>query len=174
MGHCGCSGNRFRTLAGADDSALLALRYFEATVQAAEGQVYEVGDSQTSAIASGARLAKGERVRTAKDAHAIVRLGDGSLIEMKDRSEFYLTRNGQGTTIHLNRGSIVVKAAKQKGEHLFVETADSLVSVTGTVFSVNNGTKGSRVSVIDGEVNLNHAGADRVLRAGEQASTRRR
>ena len=95
---------------------------FEATVQAAEGQVYEVGDTQTSAIASGARLAKGERVRTAKDAHAIVRLGDGSLIEMKDRSEFYLTRNGQGTTIHLNRGSIVVEAAKQKGEHLFVET----------------------------------------------------
>ena len=145
--------------------------YFEATVQAAEGQVYQVGDSQTSAIASGARLAKGERVRTAKDAHAVVRLGDGSLIEMKDRSEFYLTRNGQGTTIHLNRGSIVVEAARQKGEHLFVETGDSLVSVTGTVFSVNNGTKGSRVSVIDGEVNLNHAGADRVLRAGEQAST---
>jgi len=144
---------------------------FEATVQAAEGQVYEVGDTQTSAIASGARLAKGERVRTAKDAHAVVRLGDGSLIEMKDRSEFYLTRNGQGTTIHLNRGSIVVEAAKQKGEHLFVETSDSLVSVTGTVFSVNNGTKGSRVSVIDGEVNLNHAGADRVLRAGEQASS---
>jgi len=144
---------------------------FEATVQAAEGQVYQVGDSQTSAIASGARLAKGERVRTAKDAHAVVRLGDGSLIEMKDRSEFYLTRNGQGTTIHLNRGSIVVEAARQKGEHLFVETGDSLVSVTGTVFSVNNGTKGSRVSVIDGEVNLNHAGADRVLRAGEQAST---
>ena len=26
------------------------------------------------------------------------------------------------------------------------------------------------MSVIDGEVNLNHAGADRVLRAGEQAS----
>jgi hypothetical protein len=144
---------------------------FEATVQAAEGQVYEVGDAQTSAIATGARLAKGERVRTAKDAHAVVRLGDGSLIEMKDRSEFYLTRNGQGTTIHLNRGSIVVEAAKQKGEHLFVETGDSLVSVTGTVFSVNNGTKGSRVSVIDGEVNLNHAGADRVLRAGEQASS---
>ena len=144
---------------------------FEATVQAAEGQVYEVGDSQTSAIATGARLAKGERVRTAKDAHAVVRLSDGSLIEMKDRSEFYLTRNGQGTTIHLNRGSIVVEAAKQKGEHLFVETGDSLVSVTGTVFSVNNGTKGSRVSVIDGEVNLNHAGADRVLRSGEQAST---
>jgi FecR-like protein/uncharacterized protein DUF3352 len=144
---------------------------FDATVQAAEGQVYQVDDTKTAAIAAGAKLVKGERVRTAKDAHAVVRLGDGSLIEMKDRSEFYLTKNGQGTTIHLSRGSIVVEAAKQKGEHLFVDTGDSLVSVTGTTFSVNNGTKGSRVSVIEGEVNLNHAGSDHVLRAGDQATT---
>ena len=93
------------------------------------------------------------------------------LIEMKDRSELYLTKNGKGTTIHLNRGSIVVEAAKQKDGQLFVESGDSLVSVTGTVFSVNNGTKGSRVSVIEGEVNLNHAGSDRVLRPGEQVTT---
>jgi len=144
---------------------------FEATVQAAEGQVYQVADSKTASIAAGAKLAKGEIIRTAKDAHAVVRLGDGSSIEMKDRAEFYLTKNGSGTTIHLNRGSIVVEAAKQKGEHLFVDTGDSLVSVTGTVFSVNNGTKGSRVSVIAGEVNMNHSGSDQVLRAGEQATT---
>lgn len=144
---------------------------FEATVQAADGQVYQIADTRTASISSGARLARGERLRTAKDAHAVVRLGDGSLIEMKDRSEFYLTRNGQGTTIHLDRGNIVVEAAKQRGEHLFVDTGDALVSVTGTTFSVNNGTKGSRVSVIDGEVSLNHAGNDRVLRAGEQATT---
>jgi hypothetical protein len=143
----------------------------EAIVQAAEGQVYQIADTRTTSVATGAKLLKGERVRTAKDSHAVVRLGDGSVIEMKDRSEFYLTKNGQGTTIHLNRGSIVVEAAKQGSGHLFVETGDSLVSVTGTVFSVNNGTKGSRVSVIEGQVNLNHAGSDRVLHPGEQATT---
>jgi hypothetical protein len=144
---------------------------FDATVQAAEGQVFQVADTRTASVATGAKLQKGERVRTAKDAHAVVRLGDGSLIEMKERSELYLTKTGQGTTIHLDRGSIVVEAAKQKDGKLFVETADSLVSVTGTVFSVNNGTKGSRVSVIEGEVSLNHAGSDRVLRPGEQVTT---
>ena len=144
---------------------------FEATVQAAEGQVFQVADTKTAAVATGAKLQKGEKVRTAKDAHAVVRLGDGSLIEMKERSELYLTKTGQGTTIHLDRGSIVVEAAKQKDGKLFVESGDSLVSVTGTVFSVNNGTKGSRVSVIEGEVNLNHAGSDRVLRPGDQATT---
>jgi hypothetical protein len=144
---------------------------FDATVQAAEGQVYQVADARTAAVGTGAKLQKGERVRTAKDAHAVVRLGDGSLIEMKERSELYLTKTGQGTTIHLDRGSIVVEAAKQKDGKLFVQSGDSWVSVTGTVFSVNNGTKGSRVSVIEGEVNLNHAGSDRVLRPGEQATT---
>lgn len=144
---------------------------FDATVQAADGQVYQIADTETAAVAAGAKLQKGERVRTAKDAHAVVRLGDGSLIEMRDRSELYLTKTGKETTIHLSRGSIVVEAAKQKDGKLFVESGDSLVSVTGTVFSVNNGTKGSRVSVIEGEVNLNHSGKDRALRAGEQATT---
>src|SRR5215207_6050046 len=144
---------------------------FEATVQAAEGQVYQVADTRMAAVGTGAKLQQNEKVRTAKDGRAVVRLGDGSLIEMKDRSELYLTRAGKNTTIHLNRGSIVVEAAKQKNGQLFVESGDSLVSVTGTVFSVNNGTKGSRISVIEGEVNLNHAGSDRVLRPGEQATT---
>ena len=144
---------------------------FDVTVQAAEGQVYQIADTRTAAVATGAKLQQNEKVRTAKDGRAVVRLGDGSLIEMKDRSELYLTRSGKNTTIHLNRGNIVVEAAKQKDGQLFVESGDSLVSVTGTVFSVNNGTKGSRISVIEGEVNLNHAGSDRVLRPGEQATT---
>ena len=143
----------------------------EATVQAAEGQVYQIADTSTAPVGTGAKLQAGERVRTAKDSHAIVSLNDGSTIEMKDRSELYLTKNRQGTTIHLNRGSIVVEAAKQRDGQLFVESAGSHVSVTGTIFSVNNGTKGSRVSVIEGEVKLNHAGADRTLRPGEQATT---
>jgi len=143
----------------------------EATVQAAEGQVYQIADSTTTPITAGEKLSKGERVRTAKDAHAFVRLGDGSMIEMRDRSEPSLTKNAQGTTIHLNRGSIMVEAAKQKNGRLFVDTGDSLVSVTGTVFSVDSGTKGSRVSVVEGEVRLDHKGNERVLRPGEQATT---
>ncbi len=143
----------------------------EATVQAAEGQVFQIADTRSALINVGDKLENGERIRTAKDAHAFVRLGDGSVIEMKDRSEFSITRNIQGTTIHLNRGAIVVEAAKQGKQQLFVDTGDSRVAVTGTVFSVNNGTKGARVSVIEGEVHLEHGGTERVLRGGEQATT---
>jgi hypothetical protein len=141
----------------------------EATVQAAEGQVFQIADTKSTPVVAGEKLKSGERIRTAKDAHAFVRLGDGSVIEMRDRSEFSITKNSLGTTIHLNRGAIVVEAAKQGKQRLFVDTGDSRVSVTGTTFSVNSGTKGSRVSVIEGEVHFEHSNNERVLHAGEQA-----
>lgn len=143
---------------------------FEATVQAADGPVYSVADTQTRSLNVGEKLGRGDTIRTSRDARAVVRLGDGSTIEMKDRSEFSITQTMRGTTIHLDRGSVIIEAAKQKG-HLFVDTGDSLVSVTGTTFAVNAGTKGSRISVIEGEVHLDRNGDEKVLRAGEQATT---
>jgi hypothetical protein len=143
---------------------------FDVTVQAADGPVYAVTDAQTRSLSAGEKIKRGDTIRTAKDAHAVVRLADGSLIEMKDRSEFSINQTLRGTTIHLDRGSVIVEAAKQKGR-FFVEAGDSLVSVTGTTFAVNSGTKGARVSVIEGEVHLDRSGEDRVLRAGEQATT---
>jgi FecR protein len=143
----------------------------DATVQAAEGQVYQIADTRSTPIVVGEKLSRGEKIRTAKDGHAFIRLGDGSVIEMGERSEFSLTKNASGTTINLNRGAIVVEAAKQRNQKLFVKSGDALLSVTGTVFSVNSGTKGSRVSVIEGEVHLERPNSERVLHAGEQATT---
>jgi hypothetical protein len=142
----------------------------EATVQAADGAVYVVESNQTRPLAVGAKIARGEKIRTAKDAHAVVRMGDGTTIEMKDRSEFSINQTMSGTTLHLDSGSVIVEAARQKN-HLYVDTGDSLISVTGTIFSANAGTKGSRVSVIEGEVHLDHNGNERVLKPGEQATT---
>ena len=142
-----------------------------ATIQAANGMVFKVTDTENVALGVGASISSGERIRTAKDANAIVRLEDGSLVEMRERSEFSLSQNADGTTIRLNRGNVIVEAAQQRQGHLYVATDDALVSVTGTIFSVNNGTKGSRVSVIEGEVHVNHAGDEKVLRPGEQTTT---
>ncbi|HEX8456815.1 MAG TPA: FecR domain-containing protein [Pyrinomonadaceae bacterium] len=142
-----------------------------ATVESTNGALYRVTDAGTLAMVVGEQIGKGVRVRTAKDSGAVVRLADGSRVEMRERSEFSITQNGQGVTLHLDRGDMIVEAAKQGAGHLFVATPDSLVSVKGTIFAVGSGTKGSRVSVVEGEVHVNHAGADKVLLPGDQTTT---
>lgn len=142
-----------------------------AIVEAASGNVYKVADNGTQTVKIGDKLMKGERIRTSKNAGAVVKLPDGSQIEMRERSEFSVSDSVTGTTINLERGNIIVEAAKQRGGKLFVATDNALVSVTGTIFSVNNGTKGARVSVIEGEVHVGQSGKDNVLHAGDQMTT---
>ncbi|MBA2339192.1 MAG: FecR domain-containing protein [Pyrinomonadaceae bacterium] len=142
-----------------------------ATVDSVSGAVYRISETESRAFAVGEQIQKGERVRTTKDSNAVLRLVDGSLVEMRERSEFSITENAKGVTIQLERGDIAVEAAKQRDRHLYVATPDSLVSVTGTIFLVGSGTKGSRVSVVEGEVHVDHAGEERVLRPGDQATT---
>ncbi len=144
-----------------------------AIVEAANGNVYKVTSNGTRAVKTGEKLRRGERIRTSKNAGAVVKLGDGSSVEMSERAEFSISDSASGTTISLERGNIIVQAAKQRDHKLFVATDDSLVSVTGTIFSVNSGTKGARVSVIEGELRVDQGGKDQVLRAGQQVTTHR-
>lgn len=143
-----------------------------ATVENANGTIYVVSDAQESRrLAAGEQFQKGERVRTAKDSNAVLRLADGSTVEMRERSEFSVTENRRGVTVNLTRGDVIVEAAKQDKGRLYVQTPDSLVSVKGTIFAVESGTKGSRVSVVEGEVEVNHAGKDETLLPGDQTTT---
>lgn len=149
----------------------LSGRTLAATVESADGHLYRVSETENRALRTGEEIRKGERVRTSKDSNAVLRLADGSLVEMRERSEVSITENGKGVTVKLERGDVAVEAAKQRERHLYVATPDSLVSVTGTIFLVGSGTKGSRVSVVEGEVRVNHAGKDDVLHPGEQVTT---
>jgi ferric-dicitrate binding protein FerR (iron transport regulator) len=142
-----------------------------ATVESADGHLYRVSETESRALRTGEQIQKGERVRTSKDSNAVLRLADGSLVEMRERSEVSITENRKGVTVKLERGDVAVEAAKQRERHLYVATPDSLVSVTGTIFFVGSGTKGSRVSVVEGEVRVNHAGKDNVLHPGDQVTT---
>jgi hypothetical protein len=142
-----------------------------ATVESTSGALYRVTDAGTLAMVVGEEITKGMHVRTAKDSGAVVRLADGSRVEMRERSEFSVSENGDGVTLHLDRGDVIIEAAKQGAKHLYVATPDSLVSVKGTIFAVGSGTKGSRVSVVEGEVHVNHSGADKVLLPGDQTTT---
>src|SRR5207244_862500 len=117
------------------------------------------------------KIGEAEEIRTAKDSGAVLRLNDGSLIEMSPRASVSVSKGWRGTTIHLERGEIIVQAAQQPSGRLYVSTRDCRVSVKGTVFSVSQGTKGARVSVIAGVVEISQGRRTRLLHAGDQMST---
>lgn len=122
-------------------------------------------------IPAGAALAANEAVRTGRSGGAVLVLADGSRVELAERSQVSIARGLGGTTVALARGRVIVRAAKQRGGHLYVRTSDCLVSVTGTVFSVAQGARGSRVSVLEGEVHVDDGRAEKVLHGGDQAAT---
>ena len=142
-----------------------------ARLEFVNGTVYRFAADGERSAQIGEEFAEGDRVRTPSGSRAMVRLRDGSLVEMNQRAEMFVSLTRRDTTIHLERGSIIVQAAKRKTGHLYVAAKDCRVAVTGTVFSVNSGLKGSRVSVIEGEVRVAHAGASEILHSGDQVST---
>ena len=142
-----------------------------ATVESIEGDLYKVEPTTLTALAPGAQLNENDRVRTAKNSTAILRLADGSRIELNQRAEISVSSTNVGATIHLTLGNIIVQAAQQRHGTLQVATADCNVSVKGTIFSVNAGTKGSRVAVAEGTVWVDHGQLHDVLHRGDVTST---
>jgi len=143
----------------------------EAVVESADGLIYRVSETGTVPLIRGAEVSAGVDIRTARDSRAILRLRDGSHIEMRERSGLSVSERGKDMTIGLDRGAIIVQAAKRPTGHLYVSTRDCRVAVTGTVFSVNSGLKGSRVTVIEGTVLVAQDRHESVLHAGGQVST---
>ncbi len=142
-----------------------------AMVRTVDGDLFRIASTSHVPVAEGDVIHEGETIRTGREGSTVVKLNDGSLIEVRQRSEVRLEDSRRGTTIELERGSVIVQAADQRKRHLYVATEDCLVSVTGTIFSVNHGTKGSRVSVIEGEVLVAHSGEETVLEPGQQVAT---
>ncbi len=142
-----------------------------AIVQSVSGALHRLEGGRALALAPGAALGEGDAVRTARGSRAVLRLPDGSSLEMGERAELNVTARGQDTTVHLERGSIIVEAAKRRSGRLLVASSDCTVSVTGTVFSVNRGIKGSRVSVLEGQVRVARGGQPETLLAGGEQWT---
>jgi hypothetical protein len=143
-----------------------------AEVQTVDGSLYAVNGEDVHLIPAGYQVKNGDEIRTAKLSTAVVRLSDGSLVEMGPRADLSVSRQWRGTTIHLQGGQVIVQAAKQHtGRHLYVATDDGVVSVKGTIFSVNRGIKGSRVAVVEGVVHTDFGDASTDLTAGQQATS---
>jgi hypothetical protein len=135
------------------------------------GPVYRLQGDLPQEISAGTSVQDSEVIRTGAGARAKLKLTDGSLVEVSDRSQLFLTAAWSGQQIHLDRGDVIVEAAKQKRGELKVLTSDAAVAVKGTIFSVQTGSAGSLVTVVEGSVAVDAAGKNQLLKPSQQAAT---
>jgi hypothetical protein len=140
-------------------------------VMRVEGTLYQSTSGSLVPLRPGMTVSGRDTVRTAKDSGALVMMDDGSRIEMRDRTELSVANRRDGSTVRLGGGAIIVEASPQGSGHLDIRTDDCVVAVKGTIFSVNAGTKGSRVSVVEGAVRVAADGRESLLKPGDQITT---
>jgi uncharacterized protein (TIGR03435 family) len=142
-----------------------------AVVETSDSEIVRVSRTGTEPLKKGARVAIGDVVQATGSGSSVLALTDGSRIELRSQTEFWTERSNDGIRIHLQRGLIIVNAAKQPAGRLYVQTKDVTVSVVGTVFLVNAEEEGSRVAVIEGEVRVQQGETTKNLKPGDQLST---
>lgn len=139
-----------------------------ATVDTVQGNLYLVPEG---ILKPGASIGENQAVRTGPNSHAVLRLADGSRVEINERTEVSVHAAWSGKVVRLQRGDVIVQAAKQHRGYLRVQTRDAIASVKGTVFAVSAGINGSQVSVLEGAVAVAQSGSEVILKPGEQTAS---
>src|SRR4030095_431777 len=132
-----------------------------------DGSLYRVVDGKALPLKTGEKIGIGDTVRTAEGDGGMIQLTDGSRVELRSQSELLFEGTKPAVEILMNRGGAIVE-----GQRLSVRTKDVTVSLAGTVF-MNAEEEGSRVGVIQGEVQVLQGAMQKTLRPGEQLATRR-
>ena len=107
-----------------------------AEVQSIDGSAYLISNGGDHKLSPGATLNEGDRLRTTGASRAVIRLSDGSTVEVNERTALEVGARGRDMTVSLDGGDVIVQAAKRTSGHLYVRTPDCRVAVTGTVFTV--------------------------------------
>ena len=142
-----------------------------AEVVSIDGAAYASAHGDDRPLAPGAQVGDGQQVRTTANSRMTLRLSDGSVMDLNQRTRLGIGARGRNMTVALNQGAVIVQAAHRTSGHLYVRTPDCRVAVVGTVFAVDAGLKGSRIAVLQGAVHVSHAGTESVLKPGDQLAT---
>ncbi|MGA8594530.1 MAG: FecR domain-containing protein [Bryobacteraceae bacterium] len=142
-----------------------------ATIESVEGTLYRVSDVGSSLVAAGTVIANADDLRTAKGSRAILHLISGIRIEMGERSDISLTNGWSGSGVNLERGRMIVQTPDDGQKNFFVRAGDVVVPVKNAVFSVNRGTKGTRIAFARGSAQVVQPEKTVQLHAGQQFAT---
>ena len=140
-----------------------------AAVETADHSLSRVLGTRTEAVGVGEKVPAGDILRTT-DGKGTIKLPDGTRVEMRDQSELSWEPTSDGMRILLTRGSVIIDAT-YGDRRLYVQTHDALVLGMGSVFLVSAEGEGSRIAVIQGEVQSKQGAADKSLLSGEQVTT---
>ncbi len=144
-------------------------------VRSVDGRMFVAGDDRGAdlvPLGPGDAVDGGVPVRTGAGSRAVLELADGSRVEAAGLTMFRVDARRSGHRVRVDRGSVIVQAAQQDNGSLIVSTEEMLVAVKGTIFAVTHGVKGSRVSVIEGEVEVEKGRERHSLLAGDQFRSR--
>jgi mono/diheme cytochrome c family protein len=148
--------------------AVLSLTLLRSLLNSSAAIVELAGDSTYQA---GETIAPGTVIRSGGFETLVVRLNDGTRVEMRPQSRIVIESAKDGVRVRLDNGSILVRAAKQRNGQLYVKTNDTLVTVVGTLFLVEFLPQGSRVAVLEGEVEIRWGTVTLKLVMGQQFSS---
>jgi ferric-dicitrate binding protein FerR (iron transport regulator) len=139
-----------------------------AQVASLQGTLYKVTDIGVSLVKVGDILNNTDELRTAKGAHAILRLAGGTMVEIAERSQVSLSSGWRSTSLNLSRGRMILDTHGHLQNAVYVNSGDMTVPITDGIVAVNHGTKDSRVAVAQGSVDISSGSATHRISAGQQ------
>ncbi len=134
--------------------------------------VHPADGGADAAAEVGMPLEEGDRVVTGAGAEAEVALDGGSLITLRENSDFKLEQTGRAqSAFSLAFGSLLAKIQKLGTQSLAVRTPSSVAAVRGTEFGVEVLAGHSHVGVFDeGRVEVSASGGMTVLTPNQETS----
>jgi len=153
--------------------------HWDARITAVTGEVvvHPAGGGDEVSAEADMPLEEGDRVTTAAGASAEVALDGGSLIALRENTDFTLENTQKSSSIFsVALGSILAKIQKLGSQSLSVRTPSSVAAVRGTEFGVDVEGEQSHVGVFDEgrvEVQGQAGGAPAVLTPNQETSVAR-
>ncbi len=159
--------------------AAMVAEHQQANLRQVIGQVVvTLPGGDVRVVSSDTNLVSGEEISTTAQAFASVELEDQTRVDVSSATTLKLEKvKLRDNAFLLRSGRVDINVPKVAGEtrHLSVRTADTLVTVRGTIFSVEvkEGDLGSitNVRVSRGAVAVEHGGQERIVRAGQEWSS---
>jgi hypothetical protein len=144
-------------------------------VASSQGEVEALRDGQWVAVPRGQVVGSAEVIRTGANSRAMLRLGNSTEIELRERVQIRLGRLSKtAMTVDLVRGKVFAHVARA-GDHLTISASETLTSNDGPTHYIVKAEESGPVSVAvtDGSARFASGGREVILGPGMESRSER-